>query len=178
MDGHVKVGGVWKRLQGLHVKTSGVWKEVLSAYVKVGGVWKQFYTNAVITLAGAAGLDVTDVFPGTYTTGIRVNTDGTIDHNNDGSYSQINSGTDWIIPNGAASSAAEIRVTNNGAALNGSSDSTGVWLDMSVAREWGVSRSAAGISTFDIDVEMRFNSGAPTVGPGNYSGEVEVVVIP
>lgn len=50
MDGHVNVGGVWKRLTGLHVNVGGVWKEVQNGFINVSGVWKQFYRIAAPVL--------------------------------------------------------------------------------------------------------------------------------
>lgn len=38
---HVKVSGVWKKVNKTYVKVAGVWKQVLNSYVKVGGEWKK-----------------------------------------------------------------------------------------------------------------------------------------
>lgn len=57
-DGHVKVGGTWKALEGIHVKVSGAWKEVQTGYIKVSGAWKEFYTSVIeqtYELSGSTG---------------------------------------------------------------------------------------------------------------------------
>ncbi len=80
MDGHVKVSGTWKALEGLHVKVSSVWKEVTSGYVKVSGTWKQFYQNVVYSLANIpSSMADTGAATTTYALTVRFNTDGTVD---------------------------------------------------------------------------------------------------
>lgn len=44
---HVKVAGVWKKVNNTYVKVSGVWKKVNNIYVKVSGVWKLVATSAL-----------------------------------------------------------------------------------------------------------------------------------
>jgi len=84
MDGHVRVSGAWKKLNGLHVKVSGAWKEVNNAYVKVSGVWKQFYQN--LTLVGGARGESFHSNAASVTVGFRFNRDGTVDKRSAGSW--------------------------------------------------------------------------------------------
>lgn len=100
--------------------------------------------------------------------GIRVNTDGTVDKREGGTYTQIDGTTDWIIPNGDASSLYEVRVTNvshTGGASGWSSAAAAdnTWIAISANREWNV--IADGPYTSDtrqanFDMQIRYNGGA------------------
>lgn len=104
--------------------------------------------------------------------GVRINTDGTVDRRGgaSGTYTQIDSGTDWIIPNAAASSSYQVfcavnSTTGNG--LDAGSASTATWLDLSVAREWFCARSTVGTDNANITISIRLGTGA-TIDSGTY----------
>ncbi len=95
------------------------------------------------------------------------NPDGTVDKREGGSVTQIDSGTDWIIPNIAASSIYEVRFTGlTGDAFNVLSAAADNWVDIGTGRAWGYTNTtngttASGDATFEI---RRGSSGAAIVG--------------
>ena len=93
---------------------------------------------------------------------VRINTDGTVDEfkNAIGAWAQIDSGTDWIIPNGDASSLYEVKldVTTGDAPNSGDSESTGTWLALSADRIWGL--DSIGSNAGDWTISIRYNGGA------------------
>jgi len=100
---------------------------------------------------------------------VRINTDGTVDKYLEPTYTQIDSSTDWIIPNGAASALYEVRITNivdiGGDTLTWETGSAArdTWLAISSNLQWKV--LAAGPGGADshgaqFDMEVRFNGGA------------------
>jgi len=104
--------------------------------------------------------------------GVRINADGTVDRRGgtSGSYGQIDSGTDWIIPNGAASSDFDVYCTVNsssGAGLNGGSDAVDTWLDLSTDRMWYCFRNTVGTNSANLTISIRYNGGS-TLDSGVY----------
>lgn len=142
------------------------------------GVVQAAYSSGVVTLSGEAFIVAFDGdVMGPYDTrsGIRINTDGTIDKytgtNNGGyTYAQIDASTDWIIPNSAANSSYEVQLDVNSGTPNFSSDSTATWLAMSTNRQWIVQRTTVGTSTWNWTLRIRFNGGAE-IDNGAYLGE-------
>lgn len=105
---------------------------------------------------------------------LRFNSDGTVDtYTSSGGYSQIDSTTDWIIPNAFASGLYEIRATNNSASPD-SGPAFGSWHTLDSNREWIWTQTAPGNKNIDVDIEIRYGSGNP-LDSGNYSGSVSVV---
>ena len=70
------------------------------------------------------------------TSGIRFNTDGTVDKRENASYTQISAASDWIIPNSAAPSDYEVRVSGAppGDAFTNSTGADGTWFTLDSAR--------------------------------------------
>ena len=102
-----------------------------------------------------------------------INPDGTLDKDENGTVAQIDSATDWIIPNSAASSGYQVRFTN----LVGDSPGAGttltedVWVPIDqvhaiVLRRTGASGNGQSIATFDL--EIRIGSGA-TLDSASYT---------
>lgn len=105
--------------------------------------------------------------------GVRINTDGTVDRRGgtSGNYVQIDSGTDWIIPNGSASSDFEVYCTVNsssGSGLDAGSAATDTWLALSTNREWFCSRTTVGTDSANLTISIRYNGGA-TLDSGTYA---------
>ncbi len=101
--------------------------------------------------------------------GIRVNADGTIDSKKGATYAQIDAGTDWIIPNGDASSLHEVRVTSvtdTGGCVCGwesaaAADDT--WISLGSNRQWSVKGAGSGgadSAGMLFTLEIRWNGGA------------------
>ncbi len=125
--------------------------------------------GSVVTLTDSDVTTIDAVGPYNSNSGIRVNTDGTIDSakRTDGAantYAQINASTDWIIPNGAANSDYEVRIT--GLTLDGNhtwasqAAAENTWVDLSVNREWIINGTVAGLDATTFTLEIRYNGGA------------------
>ncbi|CAA2141392.1 hypothetical protein [Hyphomicrobium sp. ghe19] len=55
MSHHTRVGGAWKKTNGIFVRDSGSWKEVQNGYVNQGGVWKKFHSKVAATASYVTG---------------------------------------------------------------------------------------------------------------------------
>jgi hypothetical protein len=127
-----------------------------------------------VTLSGASINDTDGV---SATAGIRFNSDGTIDKNEGGVYSQIGSTTDWIIPNGAASADYDVRYTTAASPndFTAKAAAQNTWIDLGANREWSLTLSSPDTHlTGDITFEIR-NPGGVTVATGVYSFTATVV---
>lgn len=140
--------------------------------------------SAVVTVSGHSVSNISGTIASLSTSGIRINTNGTIDEHNGNGYSQIDSGTDWIIPNGSASSTYECRIvslvqnTGTGWYIQAAAEDT--WVDMSSAREWATRDTnigAPGIKDYDFTIEIRLggSGGALDSGPFSLYSELESV---
>ena len=126
-----------------------------------------------VTLSGENLINDTNTDPTASYAGIRVNTDGTIDKRVGATYTQIDASTDWIIPNGDASSLYEVYLVDNNANVDAGSDSTATWLALSTNREWYVAVTSPGSKNFDFDLSIRYNGGS-TLDTANYLGNATV----
>lgn len=160
----IRTGSAWKELvPGTSVRTGGAWKEVVEIFVRVGGAWKSAWVAFVVTVSGQT-VDASTAAPGTATAGVRFNSDGTVDQRVQAAYSQIDSGTDWIIPNaaGAASGtyirATEVSASGSPLTKNGTMNT---WTLLTSDQEWSAVRSGAsvGTSTWTITIEIAADSG-------------------
>lgn len=93
--------------------------------------------------------------------GVRVNADGTVDRRGGGTgvYNQIDSGTDWIIPNAEANNYAfEVKADVNSTSGNGldaGSAATGSWLALTSDREWFCNRTTVGTDSANLTISIR-----------------------
>ena len=141
----------------------------------IGAATNNVASNSVITLSGELFILDFDLSPGgDARSGIRINTDGTIDkyrqNTGGGGYTQIDGSTDWIIPNSAASSDYQVRLDVTTGAPNYLSDSTGVWLAMTANRQWLVRRTTTGSTSWNWTLRIRKGTGAE-IDNGIYTGE-------
>lgn len=121
--------------------------------------------NGIVTLSGeaissgGAGKDASLI----------INTDGTLDKSEDDVTTQIDSATDWIIPNSSADALYEMRfVSFVGDAF--STDELGGennWTAISTNRELALPGDVASKSC-SFTLEVRFNGG-PTIDTGAFS---------
>lgn len=144
-------------------------------------VYKEAGAGAVVTLSGEASIFDIDFSgpPWNAQSGIRVLTNGTIQkfRLNIGGYSQIDATTDWIIPNGDASSSYEFKLDVVFNSPNFNSDSTGVWLPITATREWYVQVLIADTTISYIwTLRVRLGSGSE-LDNGTYSGEATTGLI-
>jgi len=142
--------------------------------------------NTAAALGGISILPKTIFHDGTgiqRTAGLVFQTNGTVNWRRTNTFVQLNPLTDWIIPNSAASSVYQIRLTNlvwitkdEGFLISpsggtwpggGGADSDGdedTWFDMSVAREWTFIDTAGsgvgvGVQHATFDIQMRRGTG-------------------
>lgn len=135
----------------------------------------------VVTLSGqnvvTTGTGLTSAYAA-----IRFNSDGTVDEyesHGAGTWTQVDSLTDWIVPNSSASEATyHVRVQAtppnddfttkpSGASVNGT------WVDLSTNREWGVEDFDSGVgttvSTGNFTVEISADGGTTVLASDTYN---------
>jgi len=98
------------------------------------------------------------------------NSDGTVDKREGGTITQLDTGTDWIIPNDAADTLYEVRYTGlTGTAFGVSAANADVWIDLSSNRTWGYTNTTNGTTdTGDATFEIRIGGGGPLVVSATY----------
>ncbi len=108
--------------------------------------------------------------------GVRVNSDGTVDKRESAVFTQIDSATDWIIPNSAAPDDYEVRITNvvfnAGTGFFVSAAAEDVWIVLTSDREWSVrdtDSSAGGNKDTDFTIEIRKGSSGGAIETGAYT---------
>lgn len=167
MTMHERVSGVWKEITQPSEKVSGTYKNFLEGYERVSGVWKQFYVSAVVTVSGE-----TIVANEPEEIGVRFNSDGTVDANfgaTGGGYVQVDSATDWVIPNSAAPGDYEVMCTvDSGTIDTVASDAVDTWLPLTSTREW--SKDTVGNASLTISV--RKGSSGAAIDSGTYSLQI------
>jgi hypothetical protein len=138
-----------------------------------------------VNLDGQSGIYSEDtVGPPWYSaSGIRVNTDGTIDRGQTTNgtsvssivWTQIDASTDWIIPNGDANGNYEFKLDVTSNAPNVNSDSTATWIAVdsgsqsSSYLQWIREKSTSGIENWSWTLRIRYNGGAE-LDDGAYAG--------
>lgn len=91
----------------------------------------------------------TGISPATATNGYRLNSNGKVYDNGNGTYSFIE---DWVTPTGAASSYEALVTVTSGSLSSGTS---GSWLALSSTRDWTVTRTSVGTNTCTFTVDIR-----------------------
>lgn len=166
---YIRASGAWRQATEIHVRASGAWRDCTEVYVRASGQWRLVFEKATVTLSGETITDTaTDR---SCTAGIRFNSDGTVDKLVNATYTQIDSGTDWIIPNGSASGDYDVRVTSvTGDAFTSSPVANGSWINLGSNRLWSITDSDSGASTQSttFTAEIRNPSGT-TVGSASYT---------
>ncbi len=111
---------------------------------------------------------------GTGTVGIKFNQDGTVDGVEDGSDTQVDSSTDWIIPTRAQSRQERIRfVSFVGDALFASATSENNWIDLTANRTWQLRQVGTGSKSCSFTIEIDDGNGT-TLDTGAYALDVTV----
>lgn len=137
-------------------------------------------------LDGESGITVVRGGGGSIVVGIIVNDatyggTGTIAKIQEGSSGQIDSATDWVIPNAQAGYKqvhCRATITGSGAALDTSSASPGVWYRIDTGSEvrYTITQTGLGSKVFQIDLELSFDGGSSVdVGPAQYDGFAQLV---
>ena len=117
-------------------------------------------TSEVVTVSGESINDTVSQ-PTDAIAGVRWNADGTVDKKEALTFTQIDSGTDWVIPNGAASSDFEVRYTAlTGDAFTTAAAAEDTWIDLGSARLWEIRSDAGDNLSNSSTFEIRKNGGA------------------
>jgi hypothetical protein len=149
-------GSAWEDVADIKRWTGSAWESINAVSRWSGSAWEQIWPSFTVTLSGETVTDYHSPLPGTATAGIRFNTDGTVDKLVDGAYSQIDSGTDWIIPNVDADSTFDVRCTNiTSGSWTSEAAAEDTWISLSANREWyvftnGIPSTQACTCTFEI----------------------------
>ena len=101
-------------------------------------------SGAKVTLSGESISDI-QLDPTNATASLRFNTDGTVDKVLTGGTTQLDTATDWIIPNGAAGDGTGYEVGYTGTptdAFTAAAAAEDAWVDLSTARTWSYTTSA------------------------------------
>lgn len=138
--------------------------------------------NGVLNLDGETGITNTEGGGGFALAGIGLNHasyggPGTIYKVAGVSSAQIDTATDWVIPNVMYSKLPyKAYVIDNLGNLDAASDTIGAWIDISdgSAKAWYVARQAVGTTNFDITLRIS-DDGGSTYVEGNYTGSVTKV---
>lgn len=136
------------------------------------------YQPGVVNLTNAGVLD-TDSSPGakSASAGVRINSDGTVDKQVGGVYTQIGTLTDWIIPNAGSAATFYIRATEvsftenetNPTVFSTKNGTMSSWITVGggQSREWSLDGSTntagEGDNEWVIDLEIARDSGGVQV---------------
>jgi hypothetical protein len=165
----VNVSGVWKTLSHIYVNVSGVWKTVETPELNVGGVWKTAAIGDVTLTAQTGANQASDLANGTAV--FWINADGTVDVDDSGGRVQVNSGTDWIIPNGAANGQYEWKwdLVSGDSPTSTPKPAEGVWEAISTDRKIGCFAGGS-YETGIVTISIRLNGGS-TLASANFEYE-------
>lgn len=178
MSLYVRHGGVWEDVFSgkFWVYDAGAWKQVNAAWVYDAGSWKKFFSTGTVTVSGESIL--ASAASGPVNAQLLINTDGTLDKNDNGTVSQIDAGTDWIIPNSAASSDYEVRFTNLVGTPAGATTLTeNIWAPIDQQHLVGVRRTGAegtGQNIVTFTLEIRQGSSGAALDTGNFTLQAEI----
>jgi hypothetical protein len=161
----------------LYIKTgASTWKAVNAAYIKTGAsTWKEFFRPFALSLSGHSITDNVSI------AALHINADGTVDEFRTMSGTQqIDSATDWIIPNSASSeNTFEAKWTATGDQPNWvtSGWTTGTWKDVPGTGYLlvGNNQPGTGDRTSTVNVTIRKKDTASTETSGVYNITVVVV---
>ena len=138
---------------------------------------------AVVTVSGENVDSTVGTTSAQSIAGIKVGANGVLYRRNGNTYTAIDTGTDWIIPRGAAAG-HECRITNvvwnNGGSFTRADAAEDVWIPISGDPEWyvqDINIGVSGIKDVDFDLEIRYGSsgGALDSGPFNLHSEWEAL---
>lgn len=170
---HLGVSSVYKEANEAHIGVGGAWKDCDEVYVGVSGVWEQIFQKVVVSLSGES---INDSAPamGTAWAELKVRSDGTLDkkEKDDGGdvYVQIDSATDWIIPNASHADATYVfRLTvDSGDTPSGSAVSS--WIAKADEPAWyhtvgGIEQLKSGSYTLEVSDD----AGSTTLASATYT---------
>lgn len=165
----VNDGGQLREIEQVFVNDNSTLREVQEIYANDNGVLRLVFAAGTVTLSGEA---VSSSDPGSATATIRFTAEGTVEKDENGTTTQVDSGTDWIIPNVAASSEYQIRYTNfTGSALLSPPSDEDEWIDLSEDRNFSLFRfsSNPGTSACSFTIEIRKGSSGAALDSATYT---------
>lgn len=128
----------------------------------------------LVNLTGGTIADA-QLSPGASTAGININNDGTVDaFTTTGGVVQINADTDWVLPNSAAPSDYEVRLTVSAGSAPTTGPAVNTWHALTTSREWRLTfpGGGPGTDTGTWLIEIR-RSGGSVIDSGSYLIDVE-----
>jgi hypothetical protein len=133
------IRGLISKSSGTEMSFSEWWGASAGGTVTVSG-------EVVTHLVGSSGTAIA---------GIRFNSDGTVDKRVGGTYTQIDSGTDWIIPNGDADSTYDVSYTGASGTWSVQASTEGTWTNLGADRLYYV--TATGGTGIPKSITCTFN---------------------
>lgn len=113
-----------------------------------------------------SGETVSEAAPGHAIAGIRFNSDGTVDgHSLVSGYYQVDSGTDWRIPNGSGAGYHVRATLDSGDTPTGTLSS---WLALSTSREWYFD-ILTGSKNCNLTIAVSDDGGSTTLDSATYT---------
>jgi hypothetical protein len=161
-------GSSFKEATEVHMYDGSVYRDCSEVHVWNGSAWKQVFAKVAPAVVSLAGFAISYETAGGDTVALRINSDGTIDQGKGGVYTQINSGSDWIIPNSASTeNTYHVRATLTGDSLTTGTLNT--WLEIGVdTTEW--TRFAL-FSYTELTISISDDGGSSTIDSAVYSLE-------
>lgn len=99
--------------------------------------------------------------------GVRFNLDGTIDKREGGTYSQIDTATDWVRPESVYAGTYHLRWTQTSGSVGVSPFAAGVWTAMSGGpHEWYEVEVGGSIDSCSITIDVSDDGGTTTLDSG------------
>lgn len=127
--------------------------------------------GSVVTLSGET-VEHSVSSPSNAIAGIRFNADGTVDRVVGGTPTQVDSATDWVIPNGAAPGAYEVRFTSLTGDAPTVTDSTAedAWYPFSSGNFYlSLQEFGTGLQACSFTIEIRLGSSGSAIASGSYN---------
>lgn len=165
----VRRSGVWRTITDPQVRRSGVWRAIQQIQVRRSGVWRTVFelVTPVVTLtaqtggpppmASSVGMDQS----GTAVWWLRA--DGTVDRDDTlNGVVQMAASTDWIIPNGSASSLYEWKwqQVSGDAPTSTPLVAENTWQDLGTDRKIGAFASFGQFEEGIVTLSIRFDGGS------------------
>jgi hypothetical protein len=153
---HIYDGSQYREVEEFALYDGSQWRNIEEAYVFDGTDWRLFFSSsATVTLTNQS----ISHSAATAIAGIYFNTDGTVDKREGGTYTQISTATDWVVPNGAGGSGYAIQFS--GVSFTGSgfiwaySPSPGSWQSLGTQAYFYLQKTSSGTGSVTFTVSIR-----------------------
>lgn len=156
----VKSGGSWRDIVLPEIEVGGVGRPLVTIEVKLSGTWQTVFAAAAGTVTVSGETIVGATSSGTARAGVIFRANGKVAKTVNGTESQIDASTDWIIPNDEATSLYEVRYTGGTETWTVKAANQDTWTDLSTDREWRVENNVGDITANIVTFEIRFNGGS------------------